>query len=459
VILLGFSPAAEEKRLAVYTSQTGFTVPVVEHEGREYVSVTDLLDPFGQATLKKDGKRWRLHFEASGKTIDGEFKDDSTDAKIKGKKINLGQPFWSENQRGYIPISATPFVMSNFIAGSATLRGGSRRLFIGDVSTTFSADLQKGTPSHLVLHFTSPVNPSVATEPGRVRLTFTHEPLVATFQSQLFDDPQIRSAVFSENNGASQIEITTGAPVTAAFSDDNRTITLTPVVTQAAAPPVIPPQPSTSTAQVPLPPSTPAIPSPPRFIVMIDPAHGGTDPGAALGGGLFEKDVTLAIARRLRSELDQRGIWAVMTRDGDTTLTLDQRAATANASRSSVYIALHVDSLGSGVRLYTARMVSDSSSPAPAFLPWDSAQARFLDKSHSLASSFVTEFDKRRVPAMPLESGLRPLRNLAKPALAVEVAPPPDSPDGLTSATYQQSIASALASGIANLRSTLEVAQ
>jgi N-acetylmuramoyl-L-alanine amidase len=458
LLLLGFAPAAEEKRLAIYSPQTGFTVPVIDHDGHEYVSITDLLDPFGQASLKKEGKRWRLRFEGNGKTVEGEFRDGSAEAKIHGKKIALGQPFWSDNQRGYIPVPATPFVMSNFVPGSATLRGSSRRLFLGDVSTTFSADLEKGAPSQLALRFSAPVNPSVATEPGRVRLTFTHEPLVAAFQSQLFDDPQIRSAAFSEANGGCEIDITTAAPVTAAFSDGNRTITLRPVQTQATTPAITPSQPATTTptASLPLPPATPAIPTPPRFLVTIDPAHGGTDSGAALGGGLLEKDLTLAIARRLRSELDQRGIGAVLTREGDTTLTSDQRAATANASRSGVYIAIHVDSLGSGIRLYTSRL-APAAIPANAFLPWDSAQSSFLDKSHNLVAAAITEFDKRRVRAIPLETGLRPLRNVAKPAIAAEIAPPPDSTEGLATIAYQQAVASALAAALATQRSALEV--
>jgi N-acetylmuramoyl-L-alanine amidase len=440
----------------VYTPQTGFTVPVTDHDSLEYVSVTDLLDPLGQATLKKDGKRWRLHFEASGKTIDGEFNEGSDKAKIRGKKIRLGHAFWSDNGRGFVPLTAAPAVLAQFVPGSSYLRENSRRLFVGEVATTFTADVQKGSPSRLVLHFSSPVNPSVATEPGRVKLTFSREPLVSSERSQqTFDDPLIRSSVYSENNGVSEIAVTTGVPVNTSFSDGNRTITLTPVPVQAVAPPppaVLPPAPAAptqpSTAQ-----SQPA--APPRFLVMVDPAHGGTDPGAALGGGLFEKDVTLAIARRIRAELDQRGIAAVLLRDGDATLTLDQRATAANASRAALYVAVHADSLGSGVRLYTSR-TNPSTNQQTLFVPWDQAQTRYVDQSHNVAASLMAELDSRQVKVVPLETGLRPLRNLAKPAIAIEVAPPANSSDGLMSVAYEQSIATATAAAVAKVKGSLE---
>jgi N-acetylmuramoyl-L-alanine amidase len=205
--------------------------------------------------------------------------------------------------------------------------------------------------------------------------------------------------------------------------------------------------------------SAPAAPVPPKFIVIIDPAHGGEDPGAALGEGLFEKDVTLAIARRLRTDLDQRGIMAVMVRDSDTTLSLDQRATAANASRSAVYVSIHAATLGNGVRLYTSRLGNATTSNKRGFLPWDSAQGAYIDLSHSVAASVVTELGSRKLQVTPLESGLRPLRNVAKPAIAVEIAPAEDSPESLTSVGYQQSVASAVAAGIANVRNTVEAAR
>ncbi len=465
IFLLGLSPAAEEKRLAVYSPQTNFSVPVSDHAGQEYVSVTDLVDPFGSATLTHKGDRWKLKLSPpSGATTEAEFTDGSDTAKIKGKKIQLANAFWTDGQRGYIPVASAPVLMLQFTHQSANLRENSRRLFIGDVSTSYTTDLQKSTPNKLVLHFSAPVNPTVSTEPGRVRLTFNRDPLIASGTNpQPLDSPTIKSATFAENNGAAELAIATTAPVLATFSDGGRTITLTatPPAAQAAQTPapVPTPSPTTSTA------STQQIspfqaPTAPRFFVIIDPAHGGDDPGATLGDGLFEKDVTLALARRIRADLEQRGITAVLLREGDATLTLDQRAIAANASRGSIYLSVHATTFGTGVRLYTARFAGIPKLASHAFLPWNTAQATFLDQSHNLEASLVTELDSRQIHSVPLESGIRPLRNIAKPAIAIEVAEPATVPEavkeGLSSIPYQQSIAAAIGTGIANLRGSME---
>jgi N-acetylmuramoyl-L-alanine amidase len=196
-------------------------------------------------------------------------------------------------------------------------------------------------------------------------------------------------------------------------------------------------------------------------VVIIDAAHGGDDPGATLGDGLLEKDVTMAIARRIRADLDQLGIATILLRDGDSTLTLDQRAVAANAAHAALYLGIHATTFGTGVHLYSARFNGDVKPANHGFLPWDSAQSGYLNASHNLEASLVTELESRQIHSMPLESRLRPLRNVAKPAIVVEVAepehPPGDVKEGLSSVSYQQAVATAVGSGIANLRGTLEV--
>src|SRR5215831_8071764 len=97
---------------------------------------------------------------------------------------------------------------------------------------------------------------------------------------------------------------------------------------------------------------TPAAQKP--LLIMIDPAHGGTDLGALLTASTPEKEITLNVARRLKQELNARGISSQLVRDGDLTLTTDQRAAMINAADPALYIALHASSLGNGMRVFTA---------------------------------------------------------------------------------------------------------
>ena len=109
--------------------------------------------------------------------------------------------------------------------------------------------------------------------------------------------------------------------------------------------------------------------SPGRPIVVLDPGHGGRDPGAiGVSGSSTEKALTLALARELRDELARRGrVRVALTRDGDRYLTLDQRAAIARRLGASLYLSLHMDSapnpLARGATVYS---LSDVASDAEA---------------------------------------------------------------------------------------------
>ena len=93
----------------------------------------------------------------------------------------------------------------------------------------FTAQVNKTNPPTLVMNFTSPVNPTIATEPGKLRMVFTREPLVPPgSQTLTFDSPSIPSATFQESNGAAEIAVNGPVPLFASFSNNGRTITITP---------------------------------------------------------------------------------------------------------------------------------------------------------------------------------------------------------------------------------------
>ncbi|SRR6266571_1297591 len=240
-----------------------------------------------------------------------------------------------------------------------------------------------------------------------------------------------------------------------------------PLAQQAASPPAAqapptPESPKTSPAPALLAPATAAAPSPaaqPRFLVVIDAAHGGSEWGAAFSPKLLEKDVTLAIARRLRRELENRGISVLMLRDSDATLSFDQRAALANAARPAAFIEIHAGTLGAGLRVYTCMVAAGKPSPAktpPLFLPWARAQSAFLQASLRLASAVTTESENNEIATATLAAPLRPLSSVAAPAIALEVAPSGNDVQELASANYQQSIATAVSAGIHSARARLE---
>jgi N-acetylmuramoyl-L-alanine amidase len=87
----------------------------------------------------------------------------------------------------------------------------------------------------------------------------------------------------------------------------------------------------------------PAVPFRPVRTVILDPGHGGRDPGAIGVGGLREKDVTLRLARALRPRLEAEGFRVLLTRDADVTLGLEERTARAEAEGGDLFVSLHAN--------------------------------------------------------------------------------------------------------------------
>src|SRR5712692_2265711 len=89
-------------------------------------------------------------------------------------------------------------------------------------------------------------------------------------------------------------------------------------------------------------------------IVVLDPAHGGTDPGARGTGGIRESDIVLDFAMQVRRALELQGFQVVQTRQGNDNPSFDDRSASANAQRGAVFVTLHISSTGlqSTARVY-----------------------------------------------------------------------------------------------------------
>lgn len=460
VLLLSGAP--DSKRLSVYSSAANYSLPVIDRNGGEYVGLVEILGPLGAVSTRVDGRTWRVRYN----NLDAEFTDGKTRARLQGQNLDLSGNFAVENGHGLVPLSALPSLLQQFLGMPANFRESSRRLFIGDVGVHVTAQVNKTSPPTLVMNFSSPVNPMIATEPGKLRMVFTHEPLVPPgSQSLTFDSPVIPSATFQESNGAAEISIAGPVPLFASFSNDGRTITITPAPQAVARIAPIPGQalavPVANTAALPQPaspaPSAP-VQAPTQYFAVVDASHGGDERGAALSDQVAEKDVTLAFARRLRQELQARGFNTLLLRDGDVSLPLDQRASMTNGTHPAIYICLHAGSQGSGVRLFTALLPVGGDSRGP-FLDWDTAQARFRAVSQTAESGLASEFGKRQVPVRSLAAPLRPLNNVAAAAVAIEVAPRAGKISELNSPAYQQLVAEAVVAGIEGVKERLEAGQ
>ncbi len=456
--LLLAGSAADEKQVSIYSTVANYSLPVVDREGHEYVGLLEVLDPLGNASSQSQGQRWTIQYDGSMT----EFTAGSKSARIQGHDFEMASKFLLENGRGLVPVASLGGLLQRILGGPVTLHEDSRRVFIGSVAIHFTAQAMKSEPPSLVMNFSSPVNPMISTEPGKLRMIFNRDALVAPGSKSLtFDSKVIPSSNFDEQNGTAEITVNSSAPLFASFSNGRRTITISAAQAAASAatapPPTAQPQaaapassaPSAGVGQA------PSASRPIQYFVVVDPSHGGSERGAALTDQISEKDVNLALARRLRLALEGHGLSTLVLRDGDNTLTLDQRASLANRAHPAIYLAIHSSSQGRGVRIYTAMVPPGGESTGP-FINWETAQSLFVTRSQALANGLLSELGRQRFPARTLSAHLRPLNSIMAVAVAVEVSPPPGGIADLNSVAYQDLVGKALATAVSSARGSLE---
>lgn len=126
------------------------------------------------------------------------------------------------------------------------------------------------------------------------------------------------------------------------------------------------------TAAVPQPLRTPEKTPPSKPVVVVDPGHGGVDPGAIGASGVYEKNITLAMARELKTHLEKTGRYkVVLTRNRDVFLRLRDRVEIARRNKADLFISLHADAMQDastkGFSVYTlSKTASDSEAAALA---------------------------------------------------------------------------------------------
>ena len=159
-------------------------------------------------------------------------------------------------------------------------------------------------------------------------------------------------------------------------------------------------------------------------IVVLDPAHGGTDPGARGAQGIRESDLVMDLTLQVRRALEAQGFQVLQTRSGNENPSFDDRSTLANAQRGAVFITLHVSSTGlpGTVRVYS-EPESTSSPAVGSILSWDRAQAPFVMLSRKFADAVQGQLAQqfKGSPNSGQTASIRQLRTTAAPAIAVEL--------------------------------------
>lgn len=226
--------------------------------------------------------------------------------------------------------------------------------------------------------------------------------------------------------------------------------------------------------------SSPAPRTRPGIRVIIDPGHGGKDPGAVGDAGVQEKDVVLDVAKRVRTVLSKdRRVTVILTRADDRFLPLEARTAFATARRADLFISIHANSsprrAATGVETYVlggssdedARATAERENTTPgqaapntnaliqamlADLSDTTREERSIELAYAVKESFVRTVGAR-YPVVDLGIKRAPfyvLLNTGMPSILAEIAflSNPEDERRLGQASFRQRVAEALAAGI-----------
>ena len=218
-----------------------------------------------------------------------------------------------------------------------------------------------------------------------------------------------------------------------------------------------------------------------EIVVAIDAGHGGEDPGAKGRGGTFEKDVVLAIAKELARRIDrEKGMKAVLIRDGDYYIGLRTRMKLAREHRADLFVSLHADAFRdarvSGASVYTlsqrgasseaARWLAERENSADlvggvsledkdellASVLLDLSQTGTQEASDQVAGHLLNRLEKigRTHKGRVQQAGFMVLKSPDIPSVLVELAyiSNPEEERKLRNRRHQQKMAEALMSGI-----------
>jgi N-acetylmuramoyl-L-alanine amidase len=206
-------------------------------------------------------------------------------------------------------------------------------------------------------------------------------------------------------------------------------------------------------------------PTEPFAVVVIDPGHGGQDSGTQKTG-LVEKELTLDVAHRVERLLQQRGLVTLLTRNDDSYVSLQDRAAIANNQADCVFVSIHFDEAGrsaaTGIETYYAAHPVSFPERIASWLPF---LQRTSSEPQNVESQSLATFIQEALVAhtQAVNRGTRPqqffvIANVRHPAVLVEggFLTNKDDVNKLVNGDYREQIALAISEGILRYRDVLQ---
>ena len=483
--------AAPPSPLLLLTREGRTPLPTVIVNNQEMAALDELAGVFKFA-VREDTVTNAVRVTYRDKSI--LLTPDQTLVSVGGRLVSLPAPLMRSGRRWLVPVEFINRAFALVHDEAIELRKPSRLLIVGALQVPRVALHYETVGSDLRVSFdvTPTVGHAIVQEARRLLVRLEADaidPAIPMPPSQnlltgvrVLDRQTIELTV-GQRFGSYRSSLQTSTPASSRILVD-----LLPAPEVTAAPPVPASPPNSTATPSPIPGGDP-LPSltarrPAIRTIVIDPGHGGDDAGARGSSGTLEKDVTLAVARRLKASIETRyGLRVLQTRDDDRLIGPDGRAAYANNNKADLFISLHanasrqpstkgaevfylgLDKYGDEAR----RQAHIEGGVLPVFgggnrevelVIWDLAQARHVDQSAVLAGIVEGQL-RNRVEVSALASQQGPMRGLAgvnMPAVMIEMGylTNPAQDRALKSEQYQTLIVQALTDAVGAFRDYAE---
>jgi len=463
------------------------TIPVSIINDQEFVALDDLA-PIFQLTVREESLAITVSYK--GKTI--VLTSDQGLASVAGKLVSLPAAPARVGRRWLVPVEFLSRALAPIYDTRLELRKPSRLLIAGDLRVPQVTVRYEpvGTAARLTVDATPRATSTVSQDNDRLAIRFDADaldiaaPLLGPVPPQgVLQGVRVLDTVtlavdlgprFAGFKASSQpVDQTMRLVIDLLSAPTQNTETAAP----AAAPPPAAPAPDLSVLSQPV--ST-------IRTIAIDPGHGGNDEGARGDGGVKEKDVTFAVARRVKASIEARlGIRVMLTRDDDRDVPLDERTAVANNNKADLFISLHTNASlrksAAGASIFSVAFDQNAEQAArqrlaperlPTFngglrdielVPWDLAQIGHIDQSIELATILEQQFHDR-IPLSPRPVARAPLRVLESanmPAVLIEMGylTNPDQEKQLARTDFQNTVVQAIFDAVLKFRDALDQAR
>ena len=430
VLALNMAPASTNE-LLIFHQQQRVTLPLFPIGDQTYLPIIEVLQILDLAYSESVSAGYLRIFSRNDVV---ELRRDEALVRMNQSSIRLPAPVLFNEGRWLVPQGLIPDVLNRIVEPDIKISRSGKRWLIGDrdfIRIDLTARKTDET-TQIVIYLVNAGDIEVRKEGRRVVFSLDNAAVELPGPAVSYQDEQIERVSLEETVESGQLVVT--------LADESIEFRITRIAAQEAylldvyRHESVDLEVSLHREQRPLLPREPEIFRWRR--ITIDPGHGGTDRGAFINKGVYEKDATLSIARKVRWVLETKlGVDTVLSRDQDQTLSLEDRVLAANRSHSDLFLSIHLGnwtaSATSKSYVYLAKMPPGEVLPEDrneegsfVLLSWDQAQAPVLHRSFRLAEALQLVMNQLLNGGDALSCRHAPLRllsSLAMPAVLLEL--------------------------------------